>query len=185
LRGAVPLDGVLDPVGEQFVPFGTALPQVVGRPSPQGLAGDFLAALAGKEDEREVGTLLADGGEESDAVGAGHVVVADDAVDAVESVQRLPGIGRRLDLDVVALALEVGRGQLHELRLVVDVEHPDRPVHITAFNPPPENVWVRQTPVAAGQHDARNPVRGGEPTTPPKPKIAGHSRCTRRKPYIL
>jgi len=75
-------DRVVDAVRKQDVPVPSAtLLEVVGDARGDRVARDLLAPGAGEQDEREVGTVRADGLEELDPVHAGHVVVADDAVD--------------------------------------------------------------------------------------------------------
>jgi hypothetical protein len=43
------VDGVADPVGEQFVLFGAALLEVVGDAGGDGVAGDLLTSPPGKQ----------------------------------------------------------------------------------------------------------------------------------------
>jgi len=127
--GAILLDGVADPVCQQFVLFGTALLlEVVGRAARERVAGDCLAALAREEDEREAGVLASDRLEKVEPVHHRERVVADDAVDSVvvlEIVERLRRAHPRDDVEPVALLVEERRRQLRELPVVVDVEDPD------------------------------------------------------------
>jgi len=123
--GAAFLDSVRDPVcqdGELFEP--RFLLQVVGHAGGDGLAGDRFRPPPGKKNERQVRVRLADGFEKLDTVHAGHVVVADDAVDAgTESLQSRLGAGRRFECEPLVLASERLDSQLGEILVVLDTEH--------------------------------------------------------------
>ena len=81
-----PGDGGRDPCGEDPVAAGHRLPHVVGDARRDRLARDVLVAVAGVDDEGDVRVALADRLEQVEAVGRGHLVVGDDAVDGVVPV---------------------------------------------------------------------------------------------------
>ena len=132
--GAVGLDGVVDAVGEQFVLVGAGrLPEVVGDAGRDGLVGDFLAALAGEEDERDVRGVGPHRLQEVEPAHRRHGVIAHDAIDrrrlVLEAGKRR--LDCRLDLDVDALvdAFEMGRRQLRNRPFVVDQQDRNPLVH--------------------------------------------------------
>ena len=121
-------DGPPDAVREDGVLVGAdVLLEVLGHARRDGVAGYLLVALPGKEDDWQVGELGPDGLEELQPVHPRHVVVADDAVDRrrPEAVERRPRRRLREDGDSVVGAFQMRGGDLHELRVVVDVEDAD------------------------------------------------------------
>ncbi len=130
--GPVLVDRCVDAVGQQFVLLGTdGLLQVVRHSRRDSVAGDLLASLPGKQDKREVGVVGPNGLQEGETGLAGHVEVGDDAVELLRR-QALPPLGRvrrRRHRNPVVLPLQELRRQLPEIRVVVDVEDPDRAIH--------------------------------------------------------
>jgi hypothetical protein len=160
----VPVDRVLDAVREdRALPGPGLLLEVVGHPGADGLARHLLAPVPGVEAEPEVGAPPADGLEELDAVLAGHMVVADDAVDPlVEPFEPRPGVHRRLDVQALALPLEVGGRHLGEPGLVIDVQDADAVVarrHRRAGCPPLFRLDYR---FELRSEDCVTPSRSGE-----------------------
>lgn len=132
-------DDVGDAVGQQFELLGSAhLLEVLGDACGDGLAGDLLAAPSSEQDEWEIAVALPDRLQELDAVHPRHLVVAHDAVDSPRSEAFEPRTRGMLahDCDVVGDALQVGRRQVGDAGIVVDVEHA-RPLAVvsTRFDP--------------------------------------------------
>ena len=128
--GAVGLDGVFDPVGEEFVLFAPgALPEVVGDAGRDRLARGLLAALAGEEDERHRRMGVANRREEFEPVHPRHGVVAHDTVDrprrALEPFERRRSRRLGRHVDAVEEAVEVGRPEVRDRALVVNPQHRD------------------------------------------------------------
>jgi hypothetical protein len=76
---------------------------------------------------------LPDDFQEFDAVGVGHIVVADDAVvlRVLEFLYRFDGVGGRIDCKLLSLLFEVDFRQLRQLGVVVHVEDVDAVVALT------------------------------------------------------
>ena len=81
------------------LPAQRLLGDVVGRAGPEGLDGDFLAAVRGHQDHGEAGIFLADALDQGQAVHAGHLEVGQDdgrrlAGDRLERLLAVAGVGR-------------------------------------------------------------------------------------------
>ena len=126
---AVAFGGVPDPVGEDGVGVRAgAFLEVVGDAGRHRLRRDLLAPLPGEEDERQVGVGLPDRLEELEAVHAGHLVVADDAVEPldVEAIEGVASTRLRDHVEAVVLRHQEVSNEVTEPLLVVDVQHADR-----------------------------------------------------------
>jgi len=118
-------NSVLDPVGQQLVLLGAGLLlKIVGHTGGDSIAGDFLAAFAGKENKQEVRMLLPNGPQELEPTHIRHIVIRDDAIRRAvgDLLQPLVGAGRSLNGEPVAFSLENCPSQVSERRVVVDVE---------------------------------------------------------------
>lgn len=116
-------DRLLDPVREPAELLGTALIEVPGDSRVKRLAGDLLGPLPGVENEREPAVCRVNGLEQLQPVHAGHVVVADDAVELalVERVGRGRRLGDARHRDGRQLAFEERLREVQHGRVVVDV----------------------------------------------------------------
>ena len=103
------VDGVADPVGEQFVLLGADVPfEVVGDASRDGVACDFLSSLPGEQYKRKMGVLLSNGLQELQPARTGHTVVRDNTVGwpVADDLQSLISARGRLDAELTVLAFE-------------------------------------------------------------------------------
>jgi len=126
---AVSINALFDAVDQEFVLFGAEVfLEVVGHTGTDGVAGDRFTALAGEQNEREVGVPGANGTQKLDAVHPGHIVLGDDTVRGVlpDPLERLVGVSGRVDGEPTTLAFENRRSQVRKFRVVFDVEHPDQ-----------------------------------------------------------
>ncbi|ERG89660.1 MAG: hypothetical protein J07HX5_01831 [halophilic archaeon J07HX5] len=128
----MPVDCVPNPIGQDLVLVGpTLFLEIISNTGSDSVAGNLLAALAGKQNKRKIRILCSNGLQELKPVHLSHLVIRDDAVRrlVVELLQPLINTCGRPDGELFLTALKKRFRQVGEGGLVIDVDDGDLAVH--------------------------------------------------------